>query len=115
MRSAAIRAQGPIWRTLSFQVKKVTSMSKKEVLFELIDDNTRRVHRLLSEPDDTFLYWSADGEANTIAVTIWHVTRAHDVFLTQHILGEPADNEIWFRSGWMEDAGLEIHVGPSVS
>jgi hypothetical protein len=31
----------------------------------------------------------------------------HDVFLTQHILGEPAEAEIWFASGWSERAGYD--------
>lgn len=82
-------------------------MSRKEVLFELLDDNMRRIHRLLDEPDCDFLYWSPDGEANNIAITIWHVTRAHDVFLTQHILAKPADEEIWVKSGWMKRAGYD--------
>jgi hypothetical protein len=85
----------------------LTDVSKKEILFELLDDNIRRIHNLLKEAENDFLYWSPDGEANNIAVTIWHVTRAHDVFLTQHVLGRPADAEIWFRSGWMEKAGYD--------
>lgn len=82
-------------------------MSKKEVLFELLEDNARRIHQLVNEPDHNFLYWSPDGEANNIAITIWHATRVHDVFLTQHIMGLPAEKEIWFKSGWMEKAGYD--------
>ncbi|MFZ0545613.1 MAG: hypothetical protein WAM60_09245 [Candidatus Promineifilaceae bacterium] len=36
----------------------------------------------------------------TTAVTIWHATRIFDVFLTQHIEGKSAENEIWQTSGW---------------
>jgi hypothetical protein len=82
-------------------------MSKKEVLYELLDDNTKRIHQLLNEENPDFLYWSPDGEANNTAVTIWHATRVHDVFLTQHILGEPADCEIWIKSGWAHKAGYD--------
>jgi hypothetical protein len=82
-------------------------MTKKEVLLELLDDNTKRIHHLLKESESSCLQWSPDEEANSIAVTLWHVSRIHDVFLTQHIMGKPADDEVWFKSGWAEKAGYD--------
>jgi hypothetical protein len=86
---------------------KGVSMSKKEVLLELLDDNRRRIHLLLEEKETDFLYWSPDGEANNIAVTLWHAARVHDVFLVQHILGKPAEDEVWIQSGWAEKADYD--------
>ena len=74
---------------------------------ELFEDNTRRINQLLNNIDDACLHWSPDGQANSIAVTIWHTTRIFDVFLTQHIQGKSAENEIWHTSGWAEAASYD--------
>jgi hypothetical protein len=76
-------------------------------LYELLADNARRIHLLLDVKDPTVLHWSPDREANSIAVLVWHVARVHDVFLTRNILAQPAEAEIWFRSGWMERADYD--------
>jgi hypothetical protein len=82
-------------------------MSKKEVLFELLDDDSRRILEILEDSDPESLHWSPDGEGNTIAVTVWHVARILDVFLTQHIRNEPADAELWFQAGWADQSGYD--------
>jgi hypothetical protein len=82
-------------------------MSKKTVLFELFDDNTRRIEQLLADIEPACLHWSIDGQANSIAVTIWHATRVLDVFITRHIKNLEASHEIWLASGWAEQAGYD--------
>ena len=82
-------------------------MTRKTVLLELLDDNQRRIEKLLTAEQQGYLYWSPDDGGNSIAVTIWHAARVHDVFLTQHIHARPADREIWFASGWAEKCGYD--------
>jgi hypothetical protein len=77
-------------------------MNANDVLIDLLEDTRRRLHRVVNQLDPASLYWSPDGEANSIAVTIWHMGRLFDVFLTQNALGKPAKEECWFRSGWAE-------------
>jgi len=80
-------------------------MQGKDVLLDLLDDNTKRVHQLLDEITDECLHWQPDPDANSIAVTLWHVSRVFDVFMTQHIKDESNENEVWAQSGWIEKSG----------
>ena len=49
----------------------------KMPLYEVLADNARRIHLLLDAKDAAVLRWSSDGEANSIAVLVWHVARVH--------------------------------------
>ena len=82
-------------------------MNANDVLVDILDDNRRRLARHLELVSDNCLHWSPDGEANSIAVTLWHMGRLLDVFFTQLILGEPAANEIWIVNGWAEKTGYD--------
>lgn len=82
-------------------------ITANEVLVDLLEDNRRRVHRAFKEISNDCLHWSADGQANSIAVTAWHMGRLFDVFFTRQLKGEPAENERWFRSGWVEKTGYD--------
>jgi hypothetical protein len=82
-------------------------MQGKDLLLDLLEDNTKRVCQLLDEITDECLHWQPDSDANSIAVTLWHASRAFDVFMTQHIKGQPNEEEIWVRSGWAEKSGYD--------
>ena len=82
-------------------------MSRKDVLYELMSDNSRRVHDLLDNGPVEMLYWLPDGEGNNIAVTIWHTSRVSDLFLNQHVKGTTAVGELWFASGWAQKTGYD--------
>ena len=84
-------------------------MSAKDVLSELFDENIRWVHWLLDESTEQGLHWQPDSQANSIAVTIWHVSRVFDVFLTQHIFSNSNKEEIWYRAGWSKKTGYDPH------
>ena len=87
-------------------------MKATQVLIDLIQDNIARIHGMLDSCVVDCLHWAPDKDANSIAVTIWHATRACDVFMTQHILDKPAENEIWHTSGWVEKVGYNpIGIG----
>ena len=82
-------------------------MQGKNLLLDLLEDNNKRVHQLLDEVTDECLHWQSDPEANSIAVTLWHASRAFDVFMTQHIKDEPNEKEVWIQSGWAERSGYD--------
>ena len=82
-------------------------MNANEVLIDLLEDNRRRLHRVLSSMPDECLYWQPEIEANSIAVTIWHMARIFDVFLVRQVQGKPASEECWFRQGWAERSGYD--------
>lgn len=82
-------------------------MNANEVLIDLLEDNRRRLKRALGAMSDECLYWKPETEANNIAVTLWHMARMFDVFLTQQARGDPAEGECWFRGGWAERTGYD--------
>ena len=82
-------------------------MNANEVLIDLLEDNRRRVKRLLGATSDECLYWKPEAGANSIAITLWHMARMFDVFLTQQARGDPAEAEGWFRGGWAERTGYD--------
>jgi hypothetical protein len=78
-----------------------------QVMVDYLDDNLRRVKRLITRVDEGGLHWKPDPGANSIAVTIWHMGRLLDVFLTQHVKGESSANECWVRNAWVELTGYD--------
>jgi len=82
-------------------------MQGKDVLLDLLDDNTKRVHQLLDEITEECLHWQPDPGANSIAVTLWHASRVFDVFMTQHIKGQPNEKEVWIQSDWAQKSGYD--------
>jgi hypothetical protein len=62
----------------------------------------------MAEVDDPALHWSPDPGANSIAVTVWHMGRLFDVFLTQQVMGESSERECWIRNGW----AAQTHYDP---
>lgn len=88
-------------------IPRPTFMNANDVVIDYLDDNRRRLLRVMKDVSDDCLYWSPDGEANSIALIIWHMGRLLDVFLTQLVLGQLAENECWFRGGWAEQTGYD--------
>ena len=82
-------------------------MQGRDLLLDLLDDNTKRVHQLLDETTGECLHWQPDPDANSIAVTLWHASRAFDVFMTQHIKDQSNEKEVWIQSGWAEKSNYD--------
>ena len=82
-------------------------MNPQDVLLQLLDENDYWIRHLLDEASPECLHWQPDSAANSIAVLIWHVARACDVFMTQHILNQSADAEQWQQGGWAEQMGYD--------
>jgi hypothetical protein len=75
-------------------------MNANDVLIDLLEDNRRRLHRLLSNLSYDCLFWKPETDGNNITITIWHMGRILDVFLTQHAKGNLPGEECWFHNGW---------------
>ncbi len=82
-------------------------MNANDVLIDLLDDNGRRLHRVMDGMSDECLYYKPDPGGNSIAITVWHMGRLFDVFLTQQIKGQPAEDECWFSQGWAQRTGYD--------
>jgi hypothetical protein len=82
-------------------------MNANEVLIDLLEDNRRRLKRLVVGMDDDCLQWRPEVDANSIAITIWHMGRIFDVFLTRQAQGKPSGEECWFEGGWAVLTGYD--------
>ncbi len=76
--------------------------SVNDVLVDLLDDNRRRLGRTLDRLDPAALHWRPDWATNSVALTVWHMGRLMDVFLTRMARGAPAEEECWLRGGWAD-------------
>jgi len=82
-------------------------MNANDVLIDLLEDNKRRLHRVFGATGDECVLWKPEADANNIAITVWHMARILDVFLTQQAKGGLAEEECWFRQGWVEQTGYD--------
>jgi DinB superfamily len=82
-------------------------MNANDVLIDLLEDNRRRILRLLGTMSDQCVFWRPEADANNIAVTIWHMARIFDVFLTQQAKGDLSEEECWFHNGWAKQTGYD--------
>jgi hypothetical protein len=77
------------------------------VLIDILEDNRRRLKRLFDSVSDECVFWKPEAEANTIAITVWHMARMFDVFLNQQAKGCGSEEECWFRQGWAKQTGYD--------
>ena len=82
-------------------------MTPQDVLLQLLDENDNYIRHILETAQPVCLYWQPDPAANSIAVLIWHVAKACDVFFNQHVHGLSAEQEEWIRGGWAEASGYD--------
>ncbi|MEN8173410.1 MAG: DinB family protein [Chloroflexota bacterium] len=82
-------------------------MNANDVLIDLLEDNRRRLKRVFDVMNDECVYWKPDRGTNNIAVTVWHMARIFDVFLTQQVKGDLPGEACWFRQGWAEQTGYD--------
>ena len=82
-------------------------MNANDVLIDLLADNRRRLQRVFDAMSDACLVWRPDPEANNITITVWHMARILDVFLTQQAKGDAPEQECWFQHGWARQTGYD--------
>ena len=80
-------------------------MTDQEILLDLLLRLTEDVHWTLDGMSLEALRWQPDGEANNIAVTVWHFSRAFDVFKTRLFENGPPEAELWYACGWAVKTG----------
>jgi hypothetical protein len=82
-------------------------MNANDVLIDILEDNRRRLLRLFDVIPDVCVTWKPEIWANNIMVTVWHMARIFDVFLTLQAQGRLPEQECWFRHGWAEQTGYD--------
>ncbi|MBE3141028.1 MAG: DinB family protein [Thermoplasmata archaeon] len=82
-------------------------MNANDILIDLLEDNRRRLYRVFDAISDECVIWKPEAEANNIAVTVWHMARIFDVFLTQQTIGDSSGEECWFCYGWAEQTDYD--------
>jgi hypothetical protein len=82
-------------------------MNANDVLIDLVEDNRRRLHRVFDALSDDCMTWRPEADANSIIVTVWHMARIFDVFLTLQAKGNSPEEECWFRHAWAEQTGYD--------
>jgi hypothetical protein len=82
-------------------------LNAKEVITDYLDDNQRRLKRDLAGVNEACNHWKPDPGANSIAVTLWHMGRILDVFLTLKVKGQTPESECWFSGGWSRQTGYD--------
>lgn len=82
-------------------------MNANDVLIDILEDNRRRLLRLFDSLGDECVFWKPEADANTIAVTVWHMARIFDVFLTLQAKGCASEEQCWFQHGWAEHTGYD--------
>jgi hypothetical protein len=80
-------------------------MDGKELLLDLLHHYSAGMHRTLDGLPPDILKWQPDPQANNIALTVWHVSRALDVLKVFILQDQPPENELWFTCGWAEKTG----------
>ena len=82
-------------------------LNGNEVMIDYLEDNRRRLKRALEDIDDHALRWQPDPRSNSIGVTMLHMGRLMDVFITQLVQDKPASEECWFKQGWVQRTGYD--------
>jgi hypothetical protein len=82
-------------------------LTDKDVLLDLLDCLASMVQRMLDGLTQDVLCWQPDKEANNIAVTVWHFSRAFDVFKVRLFENQPATEELWHQRGWAAKTGYD--------
>ncbi len=82
-------------------------MNDKEILLDILQSLAQRFHRTLDGASLPALGWQPDAEANNIAVTVWHVSRAFDLLQTRILEKQSPDAELWHTKGWAARTGYD--------
>jgi hypothetical protein len=79
-------------------------MSSNELLVDAFERVRDAVHPAVSGLTIEELTYRPDGEANSIAWLIWHLTRIQD----DHVSGLDGAEQVWTANGWAERFALPL-------
>lgn len=82
-------------------------MTDIEIILDLLSDLAERIHEEITGLSQDVLDWRPDSEANSIALTLWHIARAYDLLTVRLLDNRPADEELWHINGWRNKTGYD--------
>lgn len=82
-------------------------MNEKQVLLDWLDTLANRIESGLKDASPEVLHWRPDREANSIALTLWHISRAWDLLKVRILEEQSPDQELWYRCGWRQKTGYD--------
>jgi hypothetical protein len=77
-------------------------MNVSELLADALGRVREQMPDLVAGLSDDDLAWRPDPEANSIAWTVWHLTRIED----DHVAGVAETEQVWTSGGWADRFGL---------
>ncbi len=82
-------------------------MNDKEVLIDLLNDVGSDIRREIGDMTVEELAWQPDPQANSVGVTVWHLSRWLDVLAVRILHAGVAEDELWHAQGWTERTGYD--------
>jgi uncharacterized damage-inducible protein DinB len=79
-------------------------MTSAELLVDAFGRIREEVHQAVDGLSAEDLEYRADGEANSIAWLVWHLTRVQD----DHVAAVAGHEQTWIARGWAERFGLSL-------
>jgi hypothetical protein len=81
------------------------NLTGKDILLDMFKNTATMVHWTLKGTSLQEVSWCPDVEANSIALTVWHFSRAYDVLKVRVLEGKPPEEEQWYTRGWCRLTG----------
>jgi len=81
-------------------------MSSSELLVDAFERIRDAVHPAVNGLSPEELAFRPDGESNSIAWLIWHLTRIQD----DHVAGLDGSEQVWTSNGWAERFALPLDL-----
>jgi hypothetical protein len=82
-------------------------MTETELLADWLNDLSSGMHGAIEGMAPEALAWQPDPGANSIGVTVWHVSRWLDILGARILQDLPAEEEQWHTRGWAERTGYD--------
>ncbi|MEW5871079.1 MAG: DinB family protein [Chloroflexota bacterium] len=82
-------------------------MQPVNVLLDMLEHFGYVLHRVISDMPDEALQWQPDPEANNIAVTVWHISRALDLLKVKILENQPHQKQLWYEKGWADKTNYD--------
>jgi uncharacterized damage-inducible protein DinB len=80
-------------------------MTSADLLVDAFGRIRDTVHEVVAGLTPEQLAFRVDGDANSIAWLVWHLTRIQD----DHIAGVADTEQVWTSGGWVKRFGLPFH------
>lgn len=82
-------------------------MRDVDLLLDLFERQVSWFHRDLPQMPEAVWTWRPDPEANSIALTMWHLARIMDWLMTHALADLPVTAERWHSEGWAARTGYD--------